>query len=87
MARSNGTWAVAKAKAKFSAVIDSALADGPQVITKHGRKTVVVVAVHEWERKTKRDGTLSEFFAASPLHGLVLRPLKRSRNKPRDIKF
>jgi prevent-host-death family protein len=87
MARSNGTWAVAKAKAKFSAVIDSALADGPQTITKHGRKTVVVVAVHEWERKTKRKGSLSEFFAASPLRGLVIRPLKRSRNKARSIKF
>jgi hypothetical protein len=30
---------------------------------------VVVVAVEEWERKTKRRGNLAEFFAASPLRG------------------
>ena len=86
MSKANRTWAVAKAKAKLSAVIDSALVDGPQTITKNGRKAVVV-AVDEWERKTKRKGTLAEFLAASPLRGIKIRRLSRSRDKARDIRF
>jgi len=60
---------VAEAKAKFSEVIEKAHSDGPQTITRNGRRAAVLVAVEEWERKTRRKGTLVEFFAASPLVG------------------
>lgn len=66
-------WTVAQAKAKFSAVIDLAQSQGPQTITRNGRDTVVIVAAQEWERKTKRNGNLAEFFAASPLRGSKLK--------------
>ncbi len=66
-------WTVAEAKAKFSELIDRARSGGPQTITRKGRTAVVVVAAEEWERKTKRTGTLAEFFAASPLRGSKLR--------------
>ena len=66
-------WTVAEAKAKLSEVISRAEADGPQTITRNGRRSVVVVAVDEWEKKTKRTGTLAEFFAASPLRGSKLK--------------
>jgi prevent-host-death family protein len=66
---SAGTWTVAEAKAKLSEVIERAQSAGPQAITRNGRKAVVVVAAEEWERKTKRAGSLAEFFAASPLRG------------------
>jgi prevent-host-death family protein len=61
------TWTVAEAKAKLSEVIDQALSLGPQIVTRSGRKTVVIVSVEEWDRKTRRKGNLAEFFAASPL--------------------
>jgi prevent-host-death family protein len=70
---STGTWSVAKAKARLSEVIARAQAEGPQTITRHGRRTVVVVASDEWERKTKRKENLAEFFAASPLRGSGLK--------------
>jgi prevent-host-death family protein len=60
-------WTVAKAKARFSQLIERAQLKGPQTITKHGRVTAIVVSVEEWKRKTKRKGTLLEFFA--PLQG------------------
>jgi len=66
-------WTVAEAKAKFSKLIDRAQSGGPQVVTRHGRTAVVVVAAEEWERKTKRAGTLADFFAASPLRGSGLK--------------
>jgi len=62
-------WSVAEAKAKFSEVIEKANSEGPQTITRNGRRAAVLVAVKEWERRTKRQGTLAEFFAASPLRG------------------
>ncbi|HLX84560.1 MAG TPA: type II toxin-antitoxin system Phd/YefM family antitoxin [Terriglobales bacterium] len=62
-------WSVAEAKAKFSEVIEKANSEGPQTITRNGRRAAVLVAVEEWERRTKRQGTLADFFAASPLRG------------------
>ena len=66
-------WTVAEAKAKLSEVIDRAQSDGPQTITRNGRKTAVVIAADEWERKTRRRGNLAEFFASSPLRGSHLK--------------
>ncbi|MGB7554095.1 MAG: type II toxin-antitoxin system Phd/YefM family antitoxin [Candidatus Korobacteraceae bacterium] len=79
-----GVWTVAEAKAKFSKVIDQAKSDGPQHITRNGRRTVVVVAVEEWERKTKRKGNLAEFFASSPLRGSETK-IRRLTGRPRKV--
>lgn len=81
---STHTWTVAKAKAKFSEVIDRARSGGPQTITRNGRRAAVIVAAEEWERKTKRAGNLAEFFAASPLRGSGLKP-KRLKDRPRRV--
>jgi prevent-host-death family protein len=78
------TWAVAEAKARFSEVIDRALADGPQTITRKGKEAVVVVSAEEWQRKTTRKGNLAEFFAASPLKGTELK-IRRTKDGPREI--
>ena len=86
MEKAAGIWAVAEAKAHLSEVIDAALADGPQTITRKGRTTVVVVAATEWERKTKRKGNLAEFFAQSPLRTSGVR-IERVKEKPRRIRL
>src|SRR5579883_1015555 len=83
MATQIDTWTVAEAKARFSELIDRALADGPQTITRHGKEAVVVVAAPEWERKTKRTGNLAEFFAASPLRDSGL-TVERPADGPRE---
>jgi len=77
-------WNVASAKAKLSEVIDRALSEGPQTITRNGRQAVVVVSVDEWERKTKRAGNLAEFFANSPLRGAKLK-IERAKTGSRPI--
>jgi prevent-host-death family protein len=79
-----GSWTVAEAKAKLSELIERARVEGPQTITRKGRDAVVVVAAEEWERKTKRKGTLAEFFAASPLRDSGL-DLERKKDLPRKI--
>ena len=79
---SEGTWTVAQAKAHFSQVIDRAQVSGPQTITKNGRLAVVVVSMEEWTRKTRRNGTLADFFAQSPLAGSGLETV-RLQDQPR----
>lgn len=76
-------WTVAEAKAKLSEVIQRAVKDGPQKITRHGEPAAVVVSAEEWERKTRRKGNLAEFFANSPLRGAALN-LKRRKDRPRE---
>jgi prevent-host-death family protein len=77
-------WTVVEAKAKFSEIIERALSEGPQTITKRGRTAAIVVGADEWERKTKRAGNLAEFFARSPLRGSGLK-VRRSKSPPRKI--
>ncbi len=80
------TWSVAEAKAKFSEVIDRAMSQGPQTITRKGRTAAVIVGADERQRKSARVGNLAEFFAASPLRGSGLRLLRR-RSRPRKIRL
>jgi prevent-host-death family protein len=86
MPSEKAAWAVAEAKARFSEVIDRALSTGPQIITRKGRKAVVVVSVEEWERKSRRKGTLADFFANSPLPGSGL-VVTRSKDKRRETRL
>ena len=45
-------WQLAEAKNKFSEIVQKALAEGPQFVTKHGREAVVVVSAAEYRRLT-----------------------------------
>lgn len=76
----NDIWQIQDAKNKLSEVIARALKQGPQLITRHGEKTVVVVSYAEYEKLRKSQGKLSEFFKASPLAGI---DLKRDKSLPR----
>jgi prevent-host-death family protein len=67
MAKTDRTWQIKDARANFSTMLDRAISDGPQIVTRHGNKMVVVVAAEEWERRERRRGDLVEFFALSPL--------------------
>jgi prevent-host-death family protein len=77
-------WTVAEAKAKFSEIIERAMSEGPQTITRNGHTAAVVVGAEEWQRKTKRVGNLAEFFAASPLRGSGLK-VRRLKGRFRKI--
>ena len=77
-------WTVAEAKAKFSEIIERAMSEGPQTITRKGRTAAVVVGAEEWQRKTKRVGNLAEFFATSPLRGSGLK-IRKLKEPPRKV--
>jgi prevent-host-death family protein len=81
---SDAAWTVAEAKAKFSEMIDRARDSGPQTITRNGRLAAVLVSPDEWQRRTRREGTLADFFANSPLRGSGLKIVRR-KDRPRRI--
>ena len=68
----SGHWTVAGAKARLSEVIERAQTD-PQIITRHGKPSVVIVSAEEWARKTVRKGSLAAFLAP-PFTGLDTLP-------------
>jgi antitoxin Phd len=43
-------WPVQDAKARFSELLESSLAEGPQVVTKRGVETAVLVPIEQWRR-------------------------------------
>ena len=52
------TWQVQEAKARFSALVDDTLENGPQIVTKRGVEAVVIVPYGQWlayEQANKRN--------------------------------
>jgi prevent-host-death family protein len=80
------SWKVAQAKARFSELIDKALHEGAQEITRHGKRTVIVVSAKEWDRRARRKESLVEFLRKSPLKGSGLE-IERLRDRPRDVEL
>jgi prevent-host-death family protein len=58
-------WQLQDAKQRFSEVVRRALTDGPQWVTRHGRRVVVVVAAAEFE-SGRRGGSFKEFLSSAP---------------------
>lgn len=77
-------WNVADAKARLSELLDKAISDGPQVITRRGREIAIVVSVEEWHKKSSRSGSLAGFLAASPLRNSEL-DIERLDAPVRDV--
>ena len=43
-------WSVQDAKARFSKLLDDCVSEGPQVVTRRGAETAVLVPIAEWKR-------------------------------------
>jgi antitoxin Phd len=67
-----GSWQVQDAKARFSEFLDATISKGPQVVTRRGIETAVLVPIEEWHRLQR---------AARPsLKALLLAPEARCEN-------
>ncbi|HEY3290844.1 MAG TPA: type II toxin-antitoxin system Phd/YefM family antitoxin [Anaerolineae bacterium] len=80
-------WQLQDAKNKLSEVIEAALSDGPQVITKRGVETAVVVSYIEYRKLMLKKQKLSEFFGRSPLVGSGIDLTREDSPLPDDIEL
>ncbi len=75
-------WQLQEAKNKFSEVIDQAVKNGPQEITRHGEKTAVLLSMKDYRKLVGRKGNLADFFRDSPLGGISF---ERNKDLPRSV--
>ena len=53
-------WPVQDAKARFSELLETCLASGPQTISRRGVPEAVIVSLEQWNQATTRQTTLKE---------------------------
>ena len=80
------TWKLQDAKAKFSKVVEDALNLGPQLVTRRGRKAVVVVSVKEYEELVLNKPSFKDFLLNCPKMGNDFE-LERQQDIPRSLEF
>jgi prevent-host-death family protein len=79
-------WQVQTAKQRFSELVERAVNEGPQIVTKHGREAVVVLAIEEYRRLTGSASTgmtFKEFLLTMPRTDDLV--IERSKDLPREI--
>ena len=82
----NNIWQLQEAKSRFSEMVERALEKGVQIVTRRGRKTVVILPFDEYERLTKHSVSLSQFLLTSPLAGSQL-IIERDKSTPRSLEI
>ncbi len=59
-------WQVQEAKQRFSRLVQCALDEGPQVVTRRGEEVVVVLSAQEYRRLTRPVPDFAEFLLSAP---------------------
>jgi|Tabmets5t2r1_1033131.scaffolds.fasta_scaffold228475_1 prevent-host-death family protein len=77
-------WQIQEAKAKFSELVQKAIDEGPQTITRRGKDVAVVLSAAEFELMKKRQVDFKELLAAAPLEGI---DLERDKSMPREFEW
>ena len=65
-------WALQDAKNRFSELVDTAVREGPQTITRRGKDTAVLLSVDQFRNLTSGGSGLVSFLRDSPLKGVEL---------------
>ena len=77
------SWQLQEAKNHLSEVVQRAMNEGPQTITRHGKPAVVVISAEQYQKETKRE-PLSRLLRDCPVKGWKI---DRNRDAGRTIKF
>lgn len=60
------TWQLQDAKNKLSEVVQSSIDKGPQIISRYGKETAVVVSFADYQKWTAPKKSLKEFLKSGP---------------------
>ena len=78
-------WQLQEAKQKFSELVQRAIDDGPQVVTRRGETVVVVISVEEYRHLTGNKPSLAEFLMSGPNLGALDLDLARDHSLSRSV--
>ncbi len=78
------TWQLQEAKSKLSEVINLAVSESPQLITRSGKPIAYIVSAATYEREHKQ--SILEVLLSSP-HKHVELNIERASDLPRDIEL
>jgi antitoxin Phd len=77
------SWQLQDAKARFSEFLDAALTKGPQVVTRRGIETAVLVPIAEWRRlQSASRPNIKELLLGGPRFDLVIPKRSRWKRRP-----
>ena len=79
-------WQLQEAKNKFSHLVEKAHHDGPQIVTRHGKESVVILAIQDYRKLSRPESDLITFFKNSPLTSANI-DLSRDKSPSRDIEL
>lgn len=84
-------WTLQDAKNKFSEVVNAACAGSPQVVTKRGKPSVVVLAMSDYEKFLERSKApvprFAEFLLSTPCAEGIDEPTPRENITLREVEF
>ena len=70
-------WAVQDAKAKFSEFLNACIQNGPQIVTKRGSQTAVLITVDEWiALKSQAKNSLKSLLLSDEARGELVLPIR-----------
>lgn len=77
-------WQLQEAKSKFSKLVEQVREKGPQIVTKHGEDSVVVISCEEFRKLVRKRTDFLTFLRSSPLADVDL-DIERDKNPPRRV--
>ena len=83
------SWQLQTAKARFSEVFRRARTEGPQLITRQGKESVVMISDVQYDQlvgRSHQPRNLAQFFRESPLVGIEL-DLARQKDEGSEIEL
>lgn len=76
------SWRLRDARDRFSELVEKALTEGPQHVTRRGRPAVVVISEAEYQTLVKPGRSLAEYLLSAPKVGFEI---ERMNLKLRDV--
>ncbi|MXX23580.1 MAG: type II toxin-antitoxin system Phd/YefM family antitoxin [Alphaproteobacteria bacterium] len=79
-------WQAQEARAHFSAFLEASVKEGPQIVTRRGVETAVLLPIEQWRelQKPEKPSLKEALLAPKPRTEMLTPPRSRSRHRPSE---
>lgn len=77
-------WQVQEARARFGAFLEASVREGPQIVTRRGVETAVLLPIEQWRelQNSEKQSLKEALLAPEPRTETLTPPRARSRHRP-----